>query len=77
VPHIGECKSESKVSDLLALGLSGGPVGLDVRLGVRSWESMSSSEVLLGLSVLGSSEEEGVGAYKRLIKNTSITNKLR
>jgi len=31
-------------------------------LGVGTWETWSSSEVLLGLSVLGASEEEGVGS---------------
>lgn len=32
----------------------------DVWLGMRSWESSSSSEMLLGLSVLGGSQEESV-----------------
>ena len=32
----------------------------DVWLGARSWESSSSSEMLLGLSVLGGSQEESV-----------------
>ena len=34
-----------------------------VGLGVRAWDTWCGSEVSLGLSVLGSSKEESVGAY--------------
>jgi len=50
-------------SDLDSLHLSGLLVGSDVRLGVGSWESVGSAEMLLGLSVLGCSEEQGVGSF--------------
>lgn len=35
----------------------------DVGLGVGAGEARGATEVSLGLSVLGSSKEEGVGAY--------------
>ena len=35
----------------------------NVGLGVRARDTWGGSEVLLGLSVLGSSKEEGVSAY--------------
>jgi hypothetical protein len=61
---------------LLSLSLSGLVVSEHVRLGVGSRKTSSSAEVSLGLSHLGSSEEEGAGSYNlRLIKNTSISNK--
>ena len=50
-------------SDLDSLHLSGLLVGSDVRLGVGSWESVGSAEMLLGLSVLGCSEQQSVGTF--------------
>jgi hypothetical protein len=35
----------------------------NVGLGVGAWDTWSRSEVLKGLSVLGSSKEEGVSSY--------------
>ena len=35
----------------------------DVRLGVGAWDTWGGSEMLLGLSVLGSSKEESVSAF--------------
>ena len=49
--------SESLGSLLEVLAL-----GSDVWLGVGSWDSWSWTEVSLGLSVLGGSEEESIGA---------------
>ena len=37
--------------------------GSDVWLGVRARNTWGSAEVLLGLSVLGSSQEESIGSY--------------
>jgi len=37
--------------------------GSNVRLGVRTRNTWGSAEVLLGLSVLGSSQEESIGSY--------------
>ena len=39
----------------------------DVGLGVRAWDTWGGSEVLKGLSVLGSSKEEGVGTYYNIL----------
>jgi hypothetical protein len=39
----------------------------DVGLGVRAWDTWSKSEVLLGLSVLGSSKEECVGTFYNIL----------
>ena len=39
-------------------------LGSDVWLGVRSWKTWSSTEVLLGFSILGGSEQNSVGTYK-------------
>lgn len=39
----------------------------NVRLGVGAWDTWGGAEVLLGLSVLGSSKEEGVGAYYNIL----------
>lgn len=39
----------------------------DVGLGVRAWDTWSGSEMLLGLSVLGSSKQEGVSTYYNLL----------
>ena len=39
----------------------------DVGLGVRAWETWGTTEVLKGLSVLGSSKEEGVGTYYNIL----------
>ena len=50
-------------SDHGSLGPGGLLVSSDVRLGVGAWDARSA-EVLLGLSVLGSSQEESVGTYK-------------
>jgi hypothetical protein len=38
-------------------------LGGDVGLGVRAWDTWSGAEMLLGLSVLGSSKEESVSAF--------------
>jgi hypothetical protein len=38
-------------------------LGGDVGLGVRAWDTWGGAEVLLGLSVLGSSKKEGVSTY--------------
>ena len=35
----------------------------DVGLGAGAWDTWGGSEMLLGFSILGSSKEEGVGAY--------------
>lgn len=35
----------------------------NVGLGVGAWDTWGRTEVLLGLSVLGSSQKEGVGTY--------------
>ena len=35
----------------------------DVGLGVGAWDTWGGSEMLLGLSVLGSSKEESVSAF--------------
>lgn len=39
----------------------------DVGLGVGAWDTWGGSEVLKGLSVLGSSKEEGVGTYYNIL----------
>jgi hypothetical protein len=39
----------------------------DVGLGVRARETWSGSEVSKSLSILGSSKEEGVGAYYNIL----------
>ncbi len=39
----------------------------NVGLGVRAWDTGGGAEVSLGLSVLGSSKEEGVGAYYNIL----------
>ena len=39
----------------------------DVGLGAGAWGTWSGAEVLLGLSVLGSSKEEGVGTYYNIL----------
>ena len=39
----------------------------NVGLGVGAWDTWSGSEVLKGLSVLGSSKEEGVSTYYNII----------
>ena len=53
---IGPCScTELSGHELLTLGDG-------VRLGVRAGDSRGGSEVLLGLSLLGSSNEEGVGS---------------
>jgi hypothetical protein len=39
----------------------------DVGLGAGSWDTWGGSEVTLGLSVLGSSKEEGVGTYYNIL----------
>jgi len=36
----------------------------NVRLGVGSWNTWSWSEMFLGFSILGCSEEESIGSYK-------------
>ena len=38
-------------------------LGGDVGLGVRAWDTWGGTEMLLSLSVLGSSKKEGVGTY--------------
>jgi hypothetical protein len=58
-------------SDECSLVLSGS-LAENSRFGVRSWETGTSSEVLLGLSVFGASEKEGVGSYKLNLLNTLI-----
>ncbi len=35
----------------------------DVGLGVGAWETWGATEVLKGLSILGSSKKDGVGTY--------------
>jgi len=39
----------------------------NVGLGARAGDTGSGSEMLLGLSVLGSSKEEGVGTYYNIL----------
>ena len=39
----------------------------DVWLGARAWDSWCGSEMSLGLSVLGSSKEEGVRTYYNIL----------
>lgn len=39
----------------------------NVGLGAGPWNTGSGSEMLLGLSVLGSSKEEGVGTYYNIL----------
>ena len=39
----------------------------NVGLGAGSWDTWSGAEMSLGLSVLGSSKEEGVGAYYNIL----------
>jgi hypothetical protein len=38
-----------------------------IGLSVRAWKTGGAPEMSLGLSVLGSSKEEGVGAYYNII----------
>ena len=60
-------------SDNDSLGSGRLVVASDVWLGVGAWDSWSSTEMSLGFSVLGGSEEEGVGSYSlRLIKRDVI-----
>ena len=39
----------------------------DVGLGARAWDTWSSAEMSLGLSVLGSSKKEGVGTFYNIL----------
>ena len=39
----------------------------DVGLGVGAWDTWGGAEMSLGLSVLGSSKEEGVGTYYNIL----------
>jgi hypothetical protein len=53
----------------------------NVRFGVGSWKTWSSTEMFLGFSVFACSKEDGVGTYKNSIKkvnkfNTTINNLL-
>lgn len=59
-------ESDVYCSELLC-SLEFSAVMSDVWLGVRAWNSAWSTEVLLGFSVLGGSQEESVGSYN-LIK---------
>ena len=47
----------------------------DVWLGVGSWETWGSAEMLLGFSILGSSKEESVGAYYNILIRIEETSK--
>jgi len=38
-----------------------------VGLGVGAWETRGATEVLKGLSILGSSKEKGVGTYYNIL----------
>jgi len=38
-------------------------LGSDVWLGVGVWDTWSWTEMLLGLSILGSSKEKSIGSY--------------
>ena len=53
-------------------------LGSDVWLGVRSWKTWSSTEVLLGLSILGCSEQNGVGTgwagHNKLVEGKALTS---
>lgn len=60
---------EAHCSQDVAEALVGLPVGLDVRLAVRSWHTWWWSEVLLGFSVLGGSEQKSAGSYNKHVKS--------
>jgi len=49
----------------------------NVGLGAGSWHSGSGSEVTLGLSVLGSSKEQGVGAYYNILIRIEVGERRR
>lgn len=48
---------------------------VDVGLGVGAWETRGATEVSLGLSVLGSSKEKGVGTYYNILIRIEVGKK--
>jgi hypothetical protein len=50
-------------SDRLGFLLELSSLGSDVWLGVGVWDTWSGTEMLLGLSILGSSKEKSIGSY--------------
>ena len=67
-------------SDLLSLALVSLLVGSNSWLGVRPWKSSGSSEVLLGFSVFGSSDQKSVrsswAGHHELIESHALSTGL-
>ena len=55
------CSKNLWCSDALGL-LELSSLGSDVWLGVGVWDTWGGTEMLLGLSILGSSQEESIGS---------------
>jgi hypothetical protein len=65
---------------LLSFGLVSSSGSLGSWLGVTSWKTWGSSEILLGLSVFGSSDQESVrsgwGGHNKLIEGEALSSGL-